>query len=97
MTQMFAHGELLDPVTLLIVTEADEASRYPVVDKRFTISHDAHLDKVLRIDTLLKHIVDAVLTQSFHCRLMLLYRLLDISERAFVHLTGHFLIMIDSS
>ena len=97
MTEMLAVRELLQSVALLVVWEAYEATHDAVVYVGISVSDYTHFYEVSRVNALLDHIVDAVLAKSFDSRLMLLYRLLDISERAIVHLTSHFLIMIDSS
>ena len=62
-----------------------------------SVSNYTHFYEVSWVNALLDHIVDAVLTKSFYSSLMLLNRLLNISKRAIIHLTGHLLIMVDSS
>ena len=94
MTEMLAERKLLQSVTLLIVWEAYEAAYNAVVYVGISVSDYSHFYEMSRINALLNHIVDAVLAKSFHCSLMLLNGLLDISERAIIHLTSHFLIMV---
>ena len=95
--QVLAEGELLQTVAVLVVREADEAPYYAVVGERVSVGDHAHLDKVLRIDALLEHIVDAVLPQRLHSVLMLLDRLLDVREGTFIELIGHLLVVVHTA
>ena len=95
-TKVFAEGELLQPISFLVVRKTDEASDNAMVRERVSVGDHAHLDKVLGIHTLLQHIVDAILAQSLHSRLVLLNRLLNVRKRAFVKLIGHLLVMVHS-
>ena len=97
MAQVLAERELLQPVAVLVVREADEAPDDAVIRKRVSVGHHAHFDKVLRIDALLEHVVDAVLPERLYCILVLCDRLLDVREGTFVELVGHLLVMVHSA
>ena len=62
MAQMLAEGELLQSITVFVVGEADEASDDTMVGEGISVGDHAHLDEILRIDTLLEHIVDTILS-----------------------------------
>jgi len=75
---MLAERELLESVTFFIVTETDEASDDSEVDKGVAICDHANFDKMSRVDSLLDHVVDPVLAQSFYCDLVSYYLLLNV-------------------
>ena len=95
MAKVLAVWELLQSVALLVIREADETAHNSVVYVGVSICDHTHFYEVSRVNALLDHIVDAVLTESLHRGLVLLNGLLDIGERAIIHLTCHLLIMID--
>jgi len=76
--QVLAERELLESISFLVVSEANEAPDDSMVGEVISVGDYAHFNEVLRINTLLQHVVDPVLAQSLHCCLMLLDWLLDV-------------------
>ena len=75
---MLAERELLESVTFLIVTEADEASDDSKVNEGITVCDDANFYKMSRVHSLLYHVVDPILTQNLYSRLVSNYLLLNV-------------------
>ena len=86
MAEMLTVRELLEPVTLFVVSEANEASDNTQVDKLISVGDHSHLDKILWVHSLLDHVVYAILTQCLHCVLVLGDLLLDVLNRVFIDL-----------
>ena len=94
MTQVLAEGKLLESISILVAIEADEAANDPIVGELVSVGDHSHLDELVLVDTLLDHVIDAVLAQSLHCCLVLCNGLLDVLDRILVHLLGHLWVMI---
>ena len=78
--QMLAERKLLQSITIFVVGETDETSDDTMVREGISVGDHAHLDEILRINSLLEHIVDTILSQCFNCVLVLLDRFLDICK-----------------
>ena len=76
MAQMLAEWELLQTIAVSVIVEADKAAYDAMICKLIPISDHAHLNKVVLIDTLLDHVIDAILPKCFHRCLMLTNSLL---------------------
>ena len=92
--QMLAEWELLQTITVFVIVEADKAAYDSMISKLIPISHHAHLNKVILIDALLDHVIDAILPQCFHRCLMLTNSLLYVLHRCLIHLLGHLRVVI---
>ena len=97
MADVLAEWELLEPVTLLVVGEADEAADDAELGVAITVSDHTHFDEVLRVDALLEHVEDAVLAEHLDRLLVLYDLLLNVRTRVFIDLVGHFWVVIHPS
>lgn len=95
--EVLAEGELLETVTLLVAAEANEAADQAKAVVALSVGDHAHLNEMLRVDALLQHIVNAVLAQSLHCRLVLVDFLLDVGHRVLVDVVRHLLVVVHPS
>ena len=94
MTQVLAERELLEPVSVLVVVEADEAANDSIVGELVSIGDHPHLNELVLVDALLDQVVDAVLSEGLHCGLVLRYGLLNVLDGILVHLLGHLWVMV---
>ena len=59
---MLADWELLKSVTFFVICKAYKTPNNAIVNEGLAISDHPHFDKVLGVDSLLDHIVDAILS-----------------------------------
>ena len=92
--QMLAKWELLQTISVSVIVEADKAAYDAMICKLIPIRDHAHLNKVVLINTLLNHVIDAILPQRLHCGLMLRNSLLYVLYGCLIHLLGHLRVVI---